>query len=291
MSPSTFVKKLVIFSDSILRLSPRSSSWSIMTVDADMFVARTLSPRSCTAILASASSRDRGMTFSDAYMSGSNCLAIPATFATSGIKPVVHGCKSSQEKTRAVMVQTRFALDLVKRCMPFATDDSVSSMGAVRNSVSPRIANRTTTCVSTGTARTKQRYVHPSKFVASSSGDSSASSSGSSHGLCRREAMLAETNLCSYSGMGSGLVRGVMRLGDSGNGMRDGVTSRSVRHSKGERDVVERRRLSLSSDLRYQWLFDFCQAGGAHGPSDSVSDSSASWGMLQRDECMAERPL
>lgn len=91
----------------------------------------------------------------------------------------------------------------------------------------------------------------------------------------------------SYPGVGSGLVRGVPFLGDSGSGMREGVISRS----KGE--WLDLMGLSLSSDLRYQWLFeDRCQAGGAQGPSDSASLSSCSWGgMLQRDECMLERVL
>ena len=93
--------------------------------------------------------------------------------------------------------------------------------------------------------------------------------------------------------MGSGLVRGVCFNGDSGSGMRDGVTSRSVRYSYGDRDGLDRAALSLSSDLRYQWLLecDFCQAGGAQGPSESASDSASSCGMLHRDECMLDRPL
>lgn len=105
--------------------------------------------------------------------------------------------------------------------------------------------------------------------------------------------MLVDRNLCSSSGMGSGLVRGVCLYGDSGNGMREGVTSRSVRYSNGDLEGLLRIALSPSSDLRYQWLLDcdFCQAGGAQGPSDSVSESGSSWGTLHRDECMLERLL
>jgi hypothetical protein len=89
----------------------------------------------------------------------------------------------------------------------------------------------------------------------------------------------------SCSDMGSGLVRGVCLSGLSGSGMRDGVTSRS------NKDLPERVALSLRCDLRSHWLFDFCHAGGAHGPSDSVSESCSSCGMLHRDECMLDRPL
>jgi hypothetical protein len=90
--------------------------------------------------------------------------------------------------------------------------------------------------------------------------------------------MLLERYLCSSSGMGSGLVRGVILYGDSGNGMREGVTSRSLRYSKGDLEGLLRIALSPSSDFLYQWLldWDFCQAGGAHGPSDSVSESTSS---------------
>lgn len=115
MSPSTFVKKLVSFSDSILRLSPKSSSWLMITVDADIFVARTLSPRSCTAMLASASSRDRGMTFSEAYINGSNCFAMPATFAISGIRVAVHGWSSNHDNRMVVMVEIRLIRDRVTK--------------------------------------------------------------------------------------------------------------------------------------------------------------------------------
>jgi hypothetical protein len=90
---------------------------------------------------------------------------------------------------------------------------------------------------------------------------------------------------CSYSDMGSGLVRGVCLSGDSGSGMREGVISLS------NGDLLERVALSLRCDLRNHWLFDFCQAGGAHGPSDSASDSISSCGTLHRDECIFERAL
>jgi hypothetical protein len=43
--------------------------------------------------------------------------------------------------------------DLVKKCTPLAKVDMVSSMGAVRKSVSPRIAKRTTVLVSGCRAR------------------------------------------------------------------------------------------------------------------------------------------
>jgi hypothetical protein len=91
--------------------------------------------------------------------------------------------------------------------------------------------------------------------------------------------------------MGSGLVRGVPLRGDSGSGIRDGVTSRSRRCSYGlavrDLDAVD----SCRYDLRYHLLLWFCQAGGAHGPSDSASDSSSCGGALQRDECMVECAL
>lgn len=153
MSPSTFVKKLVSFSESILKLSPKSSSWSMMMVDADMFVARTLSPRSCTAMLASANSRDRGITFSEAYINGSNCFAMPATLAISGINVAVHGCNNRYETRMATRVPTTLMRDRVKMLNPSEKADTVSSKGAVRKSVSPRIAKRTTALISEGCAR------------------------------------------------------------------------------------------------------------------------------------------
>jgi hypothetical protein len=162
MSPSTFVKKLVSFSESIFRLSPKLSSWSMMTVDADMLVARTLSPKSCTAILASASSRDRGITFSEAYINGSNCFAMPATFAMSGINVDVHGCRSSHDTKMVAIVVIMLARDRVKYLIPLAKVVMVSSMGAVRNNVSPRIAKRTTAWISVCYARSAQIYLHPS---------------------------------------------------------------------------------------------------------------------------------
>jgi hypothetical protein len=67
--------------------------------------------------------------------------------------------------------------------------------------------------------------------------------------------------------------------------MREGVTSLS------NGDLLDLIALSLRWDLRNHWLFDFCHAGGAQGPSDSVSDSCSSCGMLHRDECMLDRPL
>src|SRR5690242_14755578 len=167
ISPSTLVKKDVIFSDSTFRLSPRSSSWSMMAVDADMLVARTLSPRSCTAILASASSRDLGMTFSLAYMSGSNCFAMLATLATSGIKLVFHGCSSTQLRITVAIVIKTFRRVRVNMPMPFAKDEMVSSIGAVRNSVSPLMAKRTTARVSvkTRTTRRLRTAVHGARLV------------------------------------------------------------------------------------------------------------------------------
>jgi hypothetical protein len=62
---------------------------------------------------------------------------------------------------------------------------------------------------------------------------------GSSDGLCIRDAMLLGMYDCSYSDMGSGLVRGVCLSGDSGSGMREGVISRS------NGDRLERVALSL----------------------------------------------
>jgi hypothetical protein len=97
--------------------------------------------------------------------------------------------------------------------------------------------------------------------------------------------MLAGMYDCSCSDMGSGLVRGVCLSGDSGRGMREGVISRS------NGDLLERIALSLRCDLRSHWLFDFCHAGGAQGPSDSTSESGSSCGMLHRDECMLDRAL
>jgi hypothetical protein len=64
--------------------------------------------------------------------------------------------------------------------------------------------------------------------------------------------MLLDRNLCSSSGMGSGLVRGVCLYGDSGNGMREGVISRSVRYSNGDLEGLLRMALSPSSDFLYQ---------------------------------------
>ena len=126
-----------------------------------MLVARTLSPRSCTAILASASSRDRGMTFSLAYISGSNCFAMLATFATSGIRLVFHGCSNTQLSITVAIVIITFRRVLVNICMPFAKVDIVSSIGAVRNSVSPLIAKRTTASVSVNTPLHGATYSRP----------------------------------------------------------------------------------------------------------------------------------
>lgn len=133
-----------------------------MTGDADIFDARTLIPRSCTAMLASDSSRDRGNTASDAYSKGSNCFAMLATFATSGIKLAVHGWIRSQDNTIAAMVHMTLAFDLVNIRVPLASDDMVSSMGAVRNSVSPLIAKRTTSAISTYSVQPCKMYLHPS---------------------------------------------------------------------------------------------------------------------------------
>lgn len=93
--------------------------------------------------------------------------------------------------------------------------------------------------------------------------------------------------------MGSGLVRGVCLDGDSGKGMREGLSSFSLRKQEGEREKDGRGAFSFNMDFRYQWLLecDFCHAGGAHGPSDSASDSGSSCGALHREECMFERPL
>lgn len=134
----------------------------MMTVDADMLVARTLSPKSCTAMLASASSRDRGMTFSEAYINGSNCFAMPATFAMSGIRVAVHGCKSKYETMIVRNVVKMFIRDRVKMWKPVEEAEIKSSKGAVRKSVSPRIAKRTTASVSIYNVRMARIYPHPS---------------------------------------------------------------------------------------------------------------------------------
>jgi hypothetical protein len=167
----------------------------MMTELADMLVARTLSPRSCTAILASASSRDRGITFSLAYMRGSNCFAMLATFATSGISVVFHGCSSTQLRMTVAMVMTTLRRVRVNMPMPFANVLMVSSIGAVRNSVSPLMAKRTTASVSTGTP-SAGGYVQPSMVLGSPSWcdrviSSAGSSLTSSIGLCMREAMFS----------------------------------------------------------------------------------------------------
>lgn len=47
------------------------------------------------------------------------------------------------------MVQIKFLLDLVKMLTPPAKVEMVSSIGAVRNKVSPRMAKRTTADIST----------------------------------------------------------------------------------------------------------------------------------------------
>jgi hypothetical protein len=60
------------------------------------------------------------------------------------------------------IVVTRLARDRVKYLIPLAKEDIVSSMGAVRNNVSPRIAKRTTACISLCYARSAQIYLHPS---------------------------------------------------------------------------------------------------------------------------------
>lgn len=80
--------------------------------------------------------------------------------------------------------------------------------------------------------------------------------------------------------------------------MRDGVISRSnCSWMLGANDLVGGALLDFERcdseryDLRYQRLFSRCQAGGAHGPSDSGSDSSGSGGALHRDECMFECAL
>jgi hypothetical protein len=133
MSPSKFVKKLVILSDRIVRLSLNSSNWFMMTDDADMLDARTLSPKSCTAMPASASSRDRGMMFSEAYSSGSNCFAILATLAILGWRFDVHGWSSSHDTRTVAKAKMKFTLDLSKTRSQIANVVNISSIGVVWN--------------------------------------------------------------------------------------------------------------------------------------------------------------
>lgn len=88
-------------------------------------------------------------------------------------------------------------------------------------------------------------------------------------------------------------MRGVCLRGDSGSGIREGVTSRSVWYGLVAADFegLDLIPLSFSSDFRYQVLFDFCHAGGAHGPSDSASDSSASCALHRDEDCILELEL
>jgi len=144
MSPSTFVKKLVSFSDKTLRLSLRSLSCAIICGDDDMFVARTLSPKSHTAILDSPSSLDRGMTFSDRNMRGSNPFASDAALARSGTRPLSQGWKRSQARKRTSSVKALLILDEVNVLIALLMDEIAASIGAARSRISARTAKRRT---------------------------------------------------------------------------------------------------------------------------------------------------